>query len=83
MNRWIVQIYDVSDDYAQELIVGLLSGVDDLIVESAASGPDRFVIVECVDPAQARSVGRLITSIDFDARMVHSANSGVFAPVAV
>ena len=82
MNRWIVQIYGVSDDHAQELIVGLLSGVEDLIVESAVSGPDRFVIVESPDDAQARSVGRVITAIDFEARLIHSANSRQ-VPIAV
>lgn len=72
MDHWPVQIYAVSDDHAQELIVGLLSGIDELTVEAATSGPDHFVIVECVDGDQADSVGRVITAIDFDATLVDS-----------
>jgi hypothetical protein len=82
MNHWPVQIYGVSDDHAQELIVGLLSGVDDLTVEPATSGPDRFVIVECVDRDQAHSVGRVITAIDFEATLIHSAECPVVSLTA-
>jgi hypothetical protein len=75
MNLGIVQIYGVSDAHAQELIVGLLSGIDDLVVESATNGLERLVVVECVDNEQAISVRRVITAIDFDATLVHSASS--------
>jgi hypothetical protein len=78
MRRWLVQIYDVTDDASQELIAGLLSGIDGLTVESSTSGARRFVVVECSDAMQARSVFRLVTSIDFGARLLHTATG---APV--
>lgn len=65
-----VQIYSVTDANSQELIVGLLSGIDDLSVQAATSGPDRLVVVECAEASQSRSVFRLVTSIDFDAALV-------------
>jgi hypothetical protein len=70
MDHWPVQIYAVSDDHAQELIVGLLRGVGDLTVESATNGSDRFVVVESLDRRQAYLVRRMITAIDFEATLV-------------
>ena len=72
---WLVQIYEVTDDASQELIAGLLSGIDGLTVESPMSGSRRFVVVECTDSMQARSVFKLVHSIDFDARLLHTATS--------
>lgn len=71
---WLIQIYDVSDDASQELIAGLLAGIDGLTVETPSSGTHHFVVVECSDSLQARSVFRLVKSIDFEARLLHTAN---------
>ncbi len=72
MTPWVVQIFAISDARAEELIVGLLAGVKDVVVERATSGSDRFIIAECADWVQARSIGRIVTSIDFDARLIHT-----------
>jgi hypothetical protein len=72
MNHWLMQVYALSDDHAAELILGLLSGIDDLVVQSSMYGTDHFLVVECVDQVQARSVRRLVTAIDFNAKLVHS-----------
>jgi len=72
MTNRLVQVFAVSDVRAQELIVGLLSGVQDLEVEAARSGPDFFVITECDAAVQAESVGRIVSSIDFDARLTET-----------
>jgi hypothetical protein len=72
MTPSLVQIFEVSDVRAQELIVGLLRRVSDLMVTAASHGPDLLVNTACVDEGQARSVFRLVTSIDFDARLVHA-----------
>jgi hypothetical protein len=72
MRPSLVQIFEVSDVRAQELIVGLLSRVSDLAVTAASHGPDHLVNTACIDDGQARSVFRLVTSIDFDARLVHA-----------
>lgn len=72
MTPWLVQIFAVSDVHAQELIIGLLTGVSDLTVTAAAHGPDLLVNTACVDEGQARSVFRLVTSVDFDARLVYA-----------
>jgi hypothetical protein len=68
----LVQIFEVSNVRAQELIVGLLTRVSDLTVTAASHGPDLLVSTACADERQATSVFRLVTSIDFDARLVHS-----------
>jgi hypothetical protein len=73
---WLIQIYAVTDDASQELIAGLLSGIEGLTVESPTSGAQRFVVVECSDSLQAGSVFKLVTSIDFGARLVHTATNG-------
>ena len=73
MTHRLVQVYEVSDERAQELIVGLLRGVQDMGVEAARSGPDLFVITECDDAVQAQSVARIVSSIDFDARLLQTA----------
>jgi hypothetical protein len=72
MTNRLVQVFEVSDVRAQELIVGLLRGVQDLEVEAAHSGPDFFVITECDDAIQAESVARIVSSIDFDARLTET-----------
>lgn len=72
MTNRLVQVFEVSDGRAQELIVGLLRGVQDMGVEAAQSGPDFFVITECDDATQAESVARIVNSIDFDARLTHA-----------
>lgn len=72
MTQRLIQVFEVSDVRAQELIVGLLRGVQDMRVEAATSGPDFFVITECDDAMQADSVARIVTSIDFGARLTHA-----------
>lgn len=77
MSEWLVQIFAVSDALAQELIVGLLGGIDGVVVTSSTKGNDHFVVTECVDPGQARSVFRIVTSIDLDAAVVHTSNGPI------
>lgn len=72
MTNRLLQVFEVSDERAQELIVGLLRGVQDMSVEAAKSGPDFFVITECDDAVQADSVARIVNSIDFDARLTQT-----------
>jgi hypothetical protein len=72
MTQRLLQVFELSDERAQELIVGLLRGVQDISVEAATSGPDHFVITECDDVFQADSVARIVNSIDFDARLTQT-----------
>ena len=72
MSNAFVQVFAVTDPRAQELIVGLLRGIRDVAVEAANCGPDRFVITECDDAAQAHSIRRIVTSIDYDARLAQT-----------
>lgn len=72
MTQRLIQVFEVSDGRAQELIVGLLRGVQDMRVEAAHNGPDFFVITECDDALQADSVARIVNSIDYDARLTHA-----------
>lgn len=77
----LVQIFGVSDAHAQELIVGLLNGAPDLEVTSSSSRLGFLVTTACASEAQARWVRRLVTSIDFDARVVY-ATDGPLGPLA-
>jgi hypothetical protein len=77
MNEWLIQIFAVSDASAQELITGLLGGFDDVMASAATDGPDHFVVTECLDPMRARSVFRIVTSVDVRASVVHTSNGPV------
>ena len=77
MSHWLIQIFAVSDAWAQELITGLLGGFDDVVASAAGNGPDYFVVTECADPMRARSVFRIVTSIDVHASVVHTSNGGI------
>ena len=77
MNEWLIQVFAVSDASAQELITGLLGGFDDVVASTASSGPDHYVVTECVDPMRARSVFRIVTSIDVKAAVVHTSNGPI------
>ena len=74
MTSSIEQVFEVSDAHAQELIVGLLRGVADMSVAAETNGPDLLVTTTCVDDVQATSVFRLVTSIDFNARLLNATN---------
>ena len=74
MSPSVVQIFEVSDSHAQELIVGLLSGVADMSVAAGSSGQGLLVTTACTDAVQAQSVFRLVTSIDFDAQLVFASD---------
>lgn len=74
MNERLIQIFAVSDAAAQQLITGLLGGFDDIEVSATSNGPDYFVVTECVDPVRARSVSRVVTSVDVKAAIVHTSN---------
>jgi len=77
VNDWLIQIFAVSDASAQELITGLLGGFGDVVVSAASNGPDYFVVTECVDPNRARSVSRVVTSVDVKAAIVHTSNGTI------
>ncbi len=70
----IVQVFAVTDTHAQDLIVGLLSGITDMTVRGDSNGREHLVTTTCVDDLQATSVFRLVKSIDFDARLLHATN---------
>ena len=71
----VTQMYDVSDEDAQLLVVGLLQDWDDVEARAAASGPDHYVVVECGDPARARAIFTMVTTVDPGATLIHSTNS--------
>lgn len=77
MTEWLIQIFAVSDASAQELITGLLGGFDDVVASAATNGPDHFVVAECLDPMRARSVVRIVTSVDVNAAIVHTSNGPI------
>ena len=70
----VIQMYDVSDVDAQELVVGLLQDWDGVAARPAFNGPDRYVIVECNEPARAHSIFTMVTSVDPGAVLINSTN---------
>lgn len=72
MAEWRLQIYLVSDRTAQELIAGLLAGIDSLAVEVASSDFDDFVVVESASSREAYEVRRLVEAIDPGVRLIHT-----------
>jgi hypothetical protein len=69
---WVVQIYDMTDIGTQELVQGLLSGLDGTTAQTAANGPDHYVVVECGTARQAQAVFSLVTSADPGATLIHT-----------
>lgn len=82
MSEWLTQIFAVTDAFAQELIVGLLGGFDDVVVSAATNGTDCFVVTECGDPMRAGAVARMVTSVDVHASVVHTSNGSIERPLS-
>jgi hypothetical protein len=72
MAEWRLQIYLVSDQTSQELIAGLLAGIDSLVVDVVSSDFDEFVVVESTGDREAYEVFRLAQAIDPGATLVHT-----------
>ena len=70
----VIQMYDMSDVDAQELVVGLLQAWGGVAARPAYHGPDRQATVECNDPARAHAIFTMVTSVDPGAVLVHSTN---------
>lgn len=77
---WLVQIYELTDAHAQDLVAGLLAGVDDLTVSAGPDGKDHFVTVVLRDASKAQSVYQLVTSIDPKAVIIHSSTEQAIPP---
>jgi len=77
---WLVQIYELTDTHAQDLVAGLLAGVDDLTVNAGPHGQDHFVTIVLRDTSKAQSVYRLVTSVDPRAVLIHSSTEQALAP---
>ena len=73
-SHWIVRLFRVSDLEAQQLILGLLDQIDDLIAEGCLIGRDPHITVETREISQAAATRQLIMAIDPDARMLHTAS---------
>jgi hypothetical protein len=74
-SNWIVEIYAMADEVAQNIVGAGLRGVEGLTVEPAVSGPDRFLIVDCSSHAQAVSVRRFVTTLDPSAMVIHTSTA--------
>lgn len=71
---WIVSLFRVSDIDVQELILGLLNSVDELVAVGSVIGRDPLIAVETMDAGQATATCQLIMSIDPDARLLETAS---------
>jgi hypothetical protein len=72
MAEWRLQIYLVSDQTSQELISGLLAGIDTLTVEVARSDFDSFVVVESASQEEADDVHRFVEAVDPGVKLIHT-----------
>ena len=72
MAEWRLQIYLASDQTAQELIAGLLAGIDSLAVETARSDFDSFVVVESASQQEADDVFRFVAAVDPGVKLIHT-----------
>lgn len=77
---WLVQIYELTDAHAQNLVAELLAGIDDLTVNPGPNGPDHFVTVVLRNASKAQSVYQLVTSVDPKAVVIHSSTEQAPSP---
>ncbi len=80
MSDWHLQIYLVSNQTSQELISGLLAGIDTLAVEVASSDFDSFVVVESASSREAYEVLRFVEAIDPDVKLIHQSTAQPVKP---
>lgn len=76
-SKWMVQIFEMSDEDGQRMIGAILRGYGSVTVEYAVTGTDRFLIVNSETAAQAVSVERLVKSIDPRAALISTSTRGV------
>lgn len=76
-SKWMVQIFEMSDEDAQRMIGAILSGIEGLTVEYAVTGADRFLIVDSGTAAQAVAVERLVKAVDPRAAAIHTSTRAV------
>ena len=74
---YLLQIFEMSDEHAHELVSSLLSGLGDISVHPAQSGPDHLLTCVLQDTSRAQALYRLITSVDSRALLIHSSTEPV------
>jgi hypothetical protein len=70
---WIVRLFRVSDLHLQQVILGLLNNVDELVAVGRLIGRDSYVAVETMEVEQAAAARQLILAIDPAARVLDTA----------
>jgi hypothetical protein len=78
-----VQIYLVSNATLQDVIAGLLAGIDSIVVEAASSDFDDFVVVESPGPQDAEDVLRFVQAVDPEVKLIHTSTIRPVEPTAV
>ena len=61
---WLLQVYEMTDESAQESVAGLLSGLSGFTVDTPTCERGSYVIVDCLDATQALTVYELVMAID-------------------
>jgi len=77
---WLIQIFEMTDVAAREMIVGFLRPITGIRVEVTHHGPDHFLIVQSHDAEQAESVARMVMASDEGSILLHT-SQGPPAPV--
>jgi hypothetical protein len=71
---WIVSLFRVSDFGVQQLILGLLGNVDELVAVGCVIGCDPHIAVETMEAGQATASCQFIVAIDPHAVLLDTAN---------
>ena len=69
---WLIQIFEMTDAAARDVIADLLVPKEGLVVEATQSGPDHFLIVQSHDEEQAATVARMVFASDQHAILLHT-----------
>jgi hypothetical protein len=77
---WLIQIFEMTDVAAREVVVEFLSPITGLTVEVTHHGRDHFLIVQSHDAEQAESVARMVMASDERAILLHT-SLGPPAPI--
>ena len=74
ISGWIVSLFRVSDFDVQQLILGLLDNVDELVAVGCVTGRDPYIAVETMETGQATATRQFIMAIDPNAVLLDTAN---------
>lgn len=80
-NDWLLQIYLMSDETSQALVLAFLTETDGLAVEIATNDINHYIVVETTNIAMAVTIEGLVTSVDPGAVLMHTSDHTIHPPL--